>query len=318
MKRLLIIRMSALGDVAMLVPVVQELVKEYPSLAVDVLSKPYMSCLFAGLGERVRFISDVHSVDANAYDLVADMHSVLRSHLLSAKLLLHGTKVRHLHKGRVSKRLLVMGMRSRSIKQTICRYVDVLERLGLPITLPEPVMGDGARHGLGVAPFAAHQGKIYPIAKMERVVAMLAEALEQEEHACHGEKILLFGAGEKEKTILDAWAAKYPGVVSMVGRMTMGDEIEEMRHLRLMLTMDSGNMHLASIAGTRVISIWGATHPDAGFLGWGQQRGDCIGQEMACRPCSVYGNKPCRKGDYACMMIDEKVIVKRILERLEQ
>ena len=85
-----------------------------------------------------------------------------------------------------------------------------------------------------------------------------------------------------------------------------------MQRLRLMLTMDSGNMHLASLVGTRVLSIWGATHPYAGFMGFGQRESDCIQRDLSCRPCSVYGNKKCRLGDYRCMDIDPATIVERV------
>ena len=68
-----------------------------------------------------------------------------------------------------------------------------------------------------------------------------------------------------------------------------------------MLAMDSANMHLASIVDTPVVSVWGATHPIAGFYGWHQLPENAIQVEnLACRPCSVFGNKECYRGDYAC------------------
>ena len=80
-----------------------------------------------------------------------------------------------------------------------------------------------------------------------------------------------------------------------------------------MLSMDSANMHLASLTNTPVISIWGATHPYAGFMGWNQPQNNAIQMDMDCRPCSIYGNKKCFRKDYACMnQIDESVIVQKI------
>ena len=79
--------------------------------------------------------------------------------------------------------------------------------------------------------------------------------------------------------------------------------------------MDSANMHMASLVGTRVVSVWGATHPYAGFLGYGQREADCIQRNMPCRPCSVYGNKPCQYGDYRCLTtITPNAIVCKLLE----
>ena len=119
--------------------------------------------------------------------------------------------------------------------------------------------------------------------------------------------------GKKEKEILDDWSDKYENVYSLVGKYSMDEEIAFMRTLRLMLTMDSANMHLASIVGTRVLSIWGATHPNAGFLGYGQSVRDCIQRELKCRPCSIYGNRKCKYNNYTCMDITPETIVEKIL-----
>ena len=91
------------------------------------------------------------------------------------------------------------------------------------------------------------------------------------------------------------------------------NELILMSHLDVMISMDSGNMHLASLVGTKVVSIWGATHPYAGFMGWNQSEENAVQLDMACRPCSVYGNKPCLRGDYACMNdIRPEMIVAKI------
>ena len=74
-----------------------------------------------------------------------------------------------------------------------------------------------------------------------------------------------------------------------------------MSHLDVMLSMDSANMHLASLTGIPVVSVWGATHPMAGFLGYNQDPENVIQIDLECRPCSIYGNKPCQRGDYACL-----------------
>lgn len=65
---------------------------------------------------------------------------------------------------------------------------------------------------------------------------------------------------------MDAWEEKYPQVVNASGKLHgISDELILMSHLRLMISMDSGNMHLASLVNIPVVSIWGATHPYAGL-----------------------------------------------------
>ena len=127
-----------------------------------------------------------------------------------------------------------------------------------------------------------------------------------------GERIVLFGSKEEAK-VLDAWAKKYKNVESAAGRHTLSEELEMMRGLRVMITMDSANMHLASLVSTRVVSIWGATHPKAGFMGFGQSANDCIQRDLSCRPCSIYGKKKCKYGDYRCMDISPEKIVEKVI-----
>lgn len=131
--------------------------------------------------------------------------------------------------------------------------------------------------------------------------------------------MFLFGAGHQEQAVLEAWAGKYASVTSLAGkRYGFGAELALFSHLDCAVTMDSANMHLAAIAGTRTISIWGATHPYCGFKGWRQSEADMVQLPLTCRPCSVFGDKPCYRGDYLCLSaIRPDVIYKRIVEELK-
>ena len=297
----------------MLAPIVRAAAEQYPEMEITMLSQQRFADLFADMPANVLF----HGVDTksaslleivsglDSYDFVADMHSVLRSVYVRTALRLKGAKTATINKGRIEKLQLTRGIKHAPLKHTTERYAAVLAELGFPVVLDkaQPACNTCSKTGIGIAPFAAHQGKIYPIERMERVVALLSQT---------GEPIVLFGGGKKEKAILESWAKKYPNVESVAGRHSMTKELDIIRHLRVMVTMDSGNMHLASLVGTRVVSIWGATHPFAGFLGYGQNENDCIQRDLPCRPCSIYGNKPCKFGDYRCMDIQPEEIVERI------
>ena len=130
---------------------------------------------------------------------------------------------------------------------------------------------------------------------MEQLISMLAKTGEY--------KIFLFGGGERESLILNRWASDFPGkVVSLTGmQLGFSGELALMSHLKLLVSMDSANMHLASLVGLPVISVWGATHPYAGFLGWKQSLDNTVQVDLPCRPCSVFGNRPCWRNDYACL-----------------
>lgn len=310
MKRLLIIRFSALGDVALLVPLVRAVAIQHPDIQITMLSQQRMADLFADMPSNVYFFGvdlkkqSLREIVAGLgkYDLVADMHGVWRSLYIRIMMRLRGAKTRTIHKDRFLRFLLTHHIRRKALKNTTLRYCDVIQSLGLTAsTLQMPHKTTGK--GIGIAPFAAHQGKIYPLERMERVVELLSR---------QGEQIVLFGRGEKEEAIMEAWATKYNNVRSIAGKYSLREEMELMRGLRVMVTMDSANMHLASLVGTRVISIWGATHPKAGFMGNGQEESDCIQRDIPCRPCSIYGNKKCLFGDYRCMDIKPEEVMDKV------
>ena len=363
MKRLLIIRFSALGDIAMTVPVVHDLAVQYPDLDITMLSRPMAAPLFERLPKNVHFLAadlkgrhkglfglcrlwrDAHLSD---FDYIADFHDVLRTQWLRAEGCLRRKKVAKINKGRKGKKALTR-QKNKVFKQQATsfeRYAKVLEQLGFPIK-PQFVKLDYSdicekqkatnEAWIGIAPFAKHPAKVYPMEKMEEVI----KELSQRENTT----VFLFGGGEEEKRQIAELCAKYPNVqpannpnsptsgllrsarnddsrfASLRGgttkqsRSQLTCELALMGQLDVMLSMDSANMHLASLVGTRVVSIWGGTHPYAGFLGWNQNTSDCVQLDLPCRPCSVYGNKPCFRGDYACLNgIASKEILNKLLK----
>lgn len=340
MARILIIRFSALGDVAMTVPVVYSLATEYPHHEITVLSRAVLQSLFLKLPENVNFygadlagkhkglrgLNRLYSeLRELHFDYVADFHDILRAKYLRWRFRLDGVPVATICKGRAGKKKLIRRHHKVFEKQesSFRRYADVLERLGLPVQLDftsiygkgrgdfsqiELVVGPkGDSKWIGIAPFAKHKGKIYPIELQEQVVAHFA--------AIPGMKVFLLGGGQSEKDVFDCWMAKYPSVISLVGKLKMDMELNLMSHLDVMLSMDSANMHLASLVNVPVVSVWGATHPYAGFMGWKQLPANTVQLNLSCRPCSVYGQKPCWRGDYACLM---GIKPEEIIEKIEK
>ena len=319
MKKLLIIRFSALGDIAMTVPVVHDLATQYPDLDITMLSRPMAEPLFEKLPNNVHFLAadlngrhkgmfglerlqrDFHLEDFN---YVADFHDVLRSLYLRIDCQMRGQKVAIIDKGRKGKKALTQKNNKVSVQQATSfeRYAKVLEQLGFPIKSQFVKLDYSSfcetqkapsETWIGIAPFAKHPAKVYPLEKMEEVIKALSERKDT--------TIFLFGGGEEEKQQIAELCAKYPHVQPAQSQQGLKGELALMGQLDVMFSMDSANMHLASLVGTRVVSIWGGTHPYAGFLGWNQNQNDCIQLDLSCRPCSVYGNKPCFRGDYACM-----------------
>lgn len=342
--KLLVIRFSALGDVAMTLPVIDAVARRYPQLELTVLSRPFVQPLFEGLPANVRFRGvDVRSypglrglyklfreLQREGYDVVADLHDVLRTQVLRTLFALHGKQVASIRKGRSEKRKLIrQGYRqSRPLPTAFQRYADVFDRLGYGVgEFPfRSIYGEGkgdeqlfavlrtpphAGRWIGLAPFAAHAGKILPAETVQRLILLLTSSEAPTE-------LFLFGGGAKEKQQLEEWAAPYRNVHNVAGRMKLAGELALMSHLDVMISMDSGNMHLASLTGTKVVSVWGATHPYAGFMGWRQSEAAAVQADLDCRPCSIFGNKPCRRGDYVCLRtLTAEAIARKVEETLQ-
>ena len=333
MKKLLVIRFSALGDIAMTVPVIHDLAVQYPDLDITMLSREMARPLFERMPKNVHFISadlkgrhkgllglcrlwrDAH---LNDFDYIADFHDVLRTWWLRTEGCLRRKKVAKIDKGRKGKKALTRQKNKVFVQQATSfdRYAKVLEKLDFPIkqqfvkldysAFCETQKADNETW-VGIAPFAKHPAKVYPLEKMEQVIKALSER--------ENTRVFLFGGGTEESQQIERLCAKYNNVHSAKSQHGLKGELALMGQLDVMLSMDSANMHLASLVGTKVVSVWGGTHPFSGFLGWSQKAEDCIQLDLPCRPCSVYGNKPCYRGDYACM---KGIAPSQILEKLVQ
>lgn len=324
-----------MGDVAMTVPVIRLLLDQHPQLTITFVSDEKFEHLFDGISRIEFFGADIHhdyrgitglfrlyrrlSSEIRFSD-IADLHDVMRTKFLSFLFRLSGYKVRKIDKGRSEKKALTRKENKKlvQLKTSFQRYADVFIKLGYPVKLASSqkkvrllytnvvmqLLGENSKFRIGLAPFAKHKEKMYPLEKMEKVVEALTKK---------GHKIYLFGGGVEEINTLEKWEDLYPGVLNLAGELPLEEELMLISHLDLMVSMDSANMHLASLYGVPVVSIWGATHPFAGFYGYGQGPENIVQVDLFCRPCSVFGNKKCYRGDWACMqMISPDLVIEKI------
>lgn len=331
LRSVLVARFSALGDVAMTVPVLYSACACYPGVRFTMITRKSMTSIFInppanltvigvnleeykGVGGLWRLFHELR--EKVRFDAFIDLHDVIRTQLLRFFCRLNRIPVSVINKGRKGKRALTRSHNKvlLPLLSSRARYRQAFHAIGLPVenhfeglfSHTPTGKGDPAsfasvtapkqpgEHWVGIAPFAKHQGKIYPTELMEQVV----EALSKEKSV----RVFLFGGGDHEREILDRWSQSYPNVTSLAGkRLGFPVELALASQLDVMVSMDSANMHLASLVATPVVSIWGATHPYCGFKGWRQKEEDIIQLPMTCRPCSVFGNKPCFRGDYLCL-----------------
>jgi ADP-heptose:LPS heptosyltransferase len=331
MKTYLVIRFSAMGDVLLTLPVLVAATEQNPEIRFLVLTRPKFSVFFEG-HERIKVVSvDVDGQYKSlaglfrlalflkkSYQITAvfDLHQHLRSHLL--KLFLVGIRSYTLNKGRAEKKALTSEQNKvrKQLPHATERYAAVIRQAGLRVELNQqsknyfrnlpdlPLKKEN--YWIGIAPFAQHPGKIWPIDKAKTL-------LQKVPASC---TILLFGGGANEVSILKPIAEKFKNVQLVAGKFSLKEELALISNLDVMLCMDSSNMHMAALAGIKTVSIWGATHTDAGFGPFGMQNHEIVEiptAELPCRPCSVYGNKPCFRKDYACLeKINPDEVVKMI------
>ncbi|WP_444820775.1 glycosyltransferase family 9 protein [Thermophagus sp. OGC60D27] len=351
-KRILVFRFSALGDVAMTIPVLWSFSRHYSDYEIWFVSRPFAKDLVEPI-PNIRFfpidLKDRHNglrglfrlfrelKKSGGFEAVVDLHGVLRTHILTLLFRLSGVKTAQINKGRKEKEALTRKNNKifKPLPSTVSRYQATFQKAGFVfemVSFPgkklydsEQLISNNASDNrtkeiaalftgsekdltIGIAPFARHQWKMWPLDKMWDLISRLDNGNNQ---------IILFGGRGEEQNKLEEWAAQLKKGTTFAGQLSLGEELRLMAKLDVMISMDSANMHLASLAGTRVVSIWGATHPYAGFYGIGQELEDAVQTDLECRPCSVFGNKPCHRGDFACMMrITPQLILKKVTNKI--
>ena len=334
-------RLSAMGDVAMTVPVLRAFVKQYPDVIITVISRPFFKSFFDGIPnitffafdekERhkgflglLRLFQDLKRFDI---DVFADLHNVLRSKIVRNLFALSGKKVASVDKGRAEKKALTQPENKvfQQLPTMFERHVKVFEQLGFTIDLPSRsvgtlfpekavlspeilvLIGTNYQKLIGIAPFAQYHSKVYPLDLMQEVINKLALDTTN--------TILLFGGGKKEIEILDSLAANKENVINMAGKIKFQQELQLINNLDVMLSMDSGNAHIAAMLGVKVITLWGATHPYAGFSPFNQHFENALVSDRNLfpkLPTSVYGNKKVAGYEDAMRTILPETIVLRI------
>jgi ADP-heptose:LPS heptosyltransferase len=335
--RLLVIRTSSMGDVALVAPVLMEMRKKFPEAEIVMLARSSFKSFFSeddhltvfspdfknrhkGLTGLFRLYRDLKR--KYRFDQIIDIHDVLRSKILRFLFRVGGTPVSVIDKGRKDKRNLISGKKKVQLKHSVIRYCETFNRAGFYLEPSDKqsivpkitknsldqifsIKGD---LNIGIAPYALHRLKMWPEEYMSRLLKMISEK--------QNSRFFLFG-GKEESQQLEEFSKKVKGSVNLAGILSLEEELAVMSRLDFMIAMDSSNMHMAALVGTKVISIWGGTDPLTGFGAWMQPDEYSIRipvEELTCRPCTIYGKGECRRGDFACMnWLTPEVIYQKLI-----
>ena len=336
-KHLMIFRFSSMGDVAMLVPVLRCLYVQNQNIQVTLVTRKQFSPIFKEFTELQIISPDFfgkHKGFKGLYRLyrelkqikphrIADIHQNLRSRILGLFFRLSFTRIKVIDNGYTERKRL-----TRPTKKTMkpltpqhFRYVEVFSRLGFaldvdkhefPIKLGLPKSSleidlPSDRKWIGIAPFAAHPGKIYPLDLMQKVVGYL-----QKQHT-----VFLFGHGSKEAAQIHVWAKAYPQVIPHALEMSFSDQLNLIANLDVMISMDSANGHLAANFGVPVITLWGMTHPFLGFSAFGQNNHLLVDRDKFPKvPTSPYGKLVPKGYNDAMRTITPEDVIEMVLKKI--
>ena len=338
-KSLLVIRFSAMGDVALTIPVLLSILDNYPNK----IRLTFVTCSFYASFIPPHPHLKVISIDLNQYkglfgliklakelekkqqfNAVIDLHNVLRTKILFLFFKLKGYKTFAMNKSRKEKKKIIRHQSTVHLPHVTLKYLSVFEQAGYkakigtgPWIIPQEkeeltnyIAANGifekTNQWIGVAPFATHHPKVWGLDKTEKLIEKLTE---------NGYSIFLFGGGKDEINQLSHLSKKHKNTFLVAGEMPFDQELALMKKLDLMVAMDSSNMHFASLVGTKVISIWGATTPLIGFYPLNNQNHmiQVPKRERHLLTLSTYGKKPPSNG----YNWKDQISVNEVFEKIE-
>ncbi|MDO5104906.1 glycosyltransferase family 9 protein [Capnocytophaga sp.] len=336
-KHIAVIRLSAMGDVAISVPVLTAFREQYPDVKLTIVTRPTFAPMFSHIADCEIFTPELKTKHKGFFglfrlykelkkrkiDAVADIHNVLRTNILRLFFTFSGVPFEQINKGRKEKKALTRAKNKifKPLKPLYKRYADVFEKLGFPISLektyftPKPQLIDNVKNTLsqtkniGIAPFASHLGKEYPFENFKDVIIGLSNKYVDR-------KIFIFGGGNHQKQTVEK-ISHLPNVENMIGRISFEEELQLIANLDIMVSMDSGNAHLAAMYGVPTLTIWGVTHPYAGFYPYRQPENNALladRTQFSLIPTSIYGNKYPKGYERAIKTIKTDEIIEKIDE----
>ncbi len=316
MKKILVIRFSSIGDILLTTPVLRCLHRQLgaevhfltkPAFAELVRHNPHVQKVHATGKLDARILSTLHS---EGYDAVVDLHKNLRSYRVTLALRKRSYRLKKLN---FRKWLLV------NFKWDLLPRISIVQRylaaaaplgvvddgLGLDFYLPKemPVLPTSLpEHYAVFAIGAAHQTKRLPFGKMREVVKMIA-----------GEVLLIGGPSEKEEGEALASALPEGRVKNLCGQLSLTQSAMVIQGAKVVLTPDTGMMHLAAALKKDTVSVWGNTVPAFGmfpYFGKNENRSTIFEVEgLRCRPCSKIGHSKCPKGHFRCMELQNAALI---------
>ena len=327
-----------------MVPAIKGVLEANPDLEITVVTRKFFAPFFhdiprlklvytdfkgrhKGIFGLLRLYKDLKK--SGPFESVFDLHGVIRTKILSFLFKISGIPCFSIDKGRKEKKFLIKSRYIRALKHTTARYLETFGAGGFKGQVGkapflridkesqvnankflEKILPKSDKIRIGLAPFATHQPKLWGIQNFRELITLI--------NTEYNVDFFLFGGGKEEIKLLKEFQSYRPNIFLTAGELELSTELALMRTLDLMISMDSSNMHLASLSGIPTVSIWGGTHPAFGFSALGQPTEFHLqtpASSLKCRPCSVFGNKPCIYPTPRCMeMVKPQEVFDKLVE----
>lgn len=312
--KILVIRLSSLGDILLTTPLVRTLQRKYPEKKIHFLLRSefesvlvnnhYLEKLFLFTRSEEENKELIKSLKKENYDLVIDLQNNLRSAFVSNKL---GVPRIKFNKRNIAKFLLV-NFKINLLKdapQIPVRYAGIFEDIqldnaGLDLftyNAPSPLFDPNKRY-IGFAPGSRHFTKMWP----QKYYIELGKMLNQ-----HGFTVALLGG--KDDRLVCAEIASAIDAIDLSNKNDILQTAADMKKCEAIVCNDSGLMHSASASDIRVLAIFGSTVKELGFTPYyGKDTGPASkykvveNNSISCRPCTHIGKDRCPKKHFKCMM----------------
>ena len=297
-RRILVIRWGRLGDLVLTAAATRELASAFPGASIELAVKeeyletgrllPGIETVhpFAG-GGPAALIAYRRKRLASRYDLVIDLHGNTRSRFLAFLLL--GAKKTIYPRLSVKRRALVKWKRGKegNWKPVWERYLDGVEKAGVKVKREPPRIDlpdkGGDRGMIVIAPGAGRPNKRLPRDRFAEAARILSKKT--------GRPIFLVGSAG-EKPLLDTIHNLAGADLSVCAGLPITETAQRLGRASLLITNDSGLMHLANAVETPVVALFGPTVPELGFGPTGV-RDRVLSIDLPCRPCSLHGEERC-------------------------
>jgi heptosyltransferase II len=309
--RILIIRLSSLGDIILTQPIAEEMRRMFPEAEICFITKPQWAEVVRLFGLDIHVMPLQKSImwylrlSGSKWDYVIDLQSKLASWLI--RFSVSGRKAVY-NNQRTLRLRIASGKEKQKALSVINMYYSALRKLfpgkfidNTLYLMPRLKVSDDEKQTYGylrtdpgkklVALFigAAHQTKIYPLEQWREFIHL----------SCNEYNLVLAGSSE-DVHLGRQLASELPGVVDLCGKLDIRQLASFIFSCDAVISGDSGPMHLAAALGKHQIAVYGGTHPRLGFSPF-NSKAKILSADLDCQPCSLHGLERCPQKHFNCM-----------------